>query len=141
MPLEYRIDVFFNWNEACGTLIEWVDELIRGCDLLNGSAVRDLQRVCIAIVQQKEKKCQPTDVLLGKVMLACLLLEDEDLCREALDAVMMQLPQPETVKIIEHFGLLNLKSEYVLLLQNYGTKLTLEVFGPVYGALKIPTGC
>jgi hypothetical protein len=57
-------------------------------------------------------KTQPpfTDDLLGKVMCAGLHLKDESLCRAALDVVMKQLPQPETVKVIEQFGFHRLKS-------------------------------
>ena len=52
-----------------------------------------------------------TDNLLGKVMCACLHLEDESLCRAALGAVMKKLPRLETVKVIEHFGFHKLKSQ------------------------------
>ena len=58
-------------------------------------------------------KTQPpfTDDLLGKAMCAGLHLTDESLCRKALDLVMKQLPQPETMKMIEHFGFHGLKSQ------------------------------
>jgi hypothetical protein len=48
--------------------------------------------------------------LLGKVMCAGLHLKDESLCHASLNVVMKQLPQPETVKMIEHFGFHKLKS-------------------------------
>jgi hypothetical protein len=117
IPSEYRIDFFFTSYEASSTdMREWVDELIEDCDPANldGDSVRDLMRVCRAIVQRMENgKTQPpfTDDLLGKVMCAGLYLKDESLCRAALNVVMKRLPQPETVKVIEHFGFHKLKNQ------------------------------
>jgi hypothetical protein len=78
---------------------KWVDELIEDCDPdelseycdpanPDGYSVRDLMRVCRAIVQRMENgKTQPpfTDGLLGKVMCAGLHLKNESLRRAALD--------------------------------------------------------
>ena len=50
-----------------------------------------------------------TDYLIGQVMCAACSLNDRDLCGEALSSVMMQLPQPATVKMIQHFGFAQLK--------------------------------
>jgi hypothetical protein len=51
------------------------------------------------------------DGLLGKVMCGGLRLNDQSLCCEALSAVIEELPQPTTVKVIERFGFAQVKSE------------------------------
>lgn len=128
MPAEYRISfVFQSYVASDADLCGWVDSLIKSCHPTNADgSEEDLRMACRLIVQGVKKwrvkdpylinfpsqKPSPfTDRLLGKVMCGGLHLSDRSLCCKALSAVLKQLSQPTTVKVINNFGFAKLKNE------------------------------
>jgi len=102
----------------------WLDQLVQCCEHTDPdeSSGRDLKKACQLVVQGTavERHRQRTygrsqscfsDHLLGTVIRAGLRLNDRSICCEALSSVMEQLPQPETVELIGHFGFKELLNE------------------------------
>lgn len=99
----------------------WLDQLIQLCDPIDAdkSSAAVLLKACRLIGRDarefwKESQEMPLDRLLqkakffhllfGKVLRAGLRLNDRTICCEALLSTMMQLPQPQTVEVIDRFG-------------------------------------
>jgi hypothetical protein len=126
IPAEHGVDFYFeSYKESEISMGNWLDQLIQSCDGTDGGNFperNNLATACRLIIQGTREwwrthrmfdlgQASFSDYLLGKVMRAGLWLNDREICCEALKSAMGQLPQPETVEVIDHFEFQDLQDE------------------------------
>ena len=125
IPVEYLADFYFpSIKESDVALSSWLDQLVQLCDPIDAdkSSAVILLRACRLICRHTREwqnalwdrnhhKASFSNHLLGKVIRAGLRLSDRSICCEALRSAVIQLPQPETVEAIDHFGFEELQTE------------------------------
>lgn len=126
MPVEHRPDFYFHaQEESKKSLSALIEDLIETCSCTDTNqdaaeiAAENLTIVCERVVQRTlEWQAQHTDPhkegpweanLLKQVMRAGLLLSNDQMCLAALGLIRIELPQPETVKLIERVGFHKMK--------------------------------
>lgn len=131
MPAESCIDFYFeSAKSSAASMTEWICSLTASCIASNGSdAVKlDLKRACQLIIQDAEhclgientvfskfqKSPSAMDNLLRMVIRGGIVLNDEDVCGEALSVVRCEIPVAALVEGLNQFGFGKLLCEYVL---------------------------
>ena len=101
-------------------LSDWVRQLIRTSHAGETDDCEELARICGRVIAGTKacllgnnffyNRTSFSDKLLGVVLEAGMELNDSALCDKALGAILEELPQPQTVKTIQHFGLPKMQS-------------------------------
>lgn len=131
MPEEYRIDFCFSSVKSSATAMGgWIHILMSICNSSNRDefAKNDLKRACQLVLEEtkhadnsenptpddKTNSICATDGLLGIVVRGGILLNDENICCEALREVTTSIPVSEVAEALKRSGFTRLLCEYVL---------------------------
>lgn len=133
MPQEYFLDFHFESAKSSTAAMEdWIRTLISVCVSSNGDEIAKvgLKRACQLVLEQTEHlddnekstsddnntPASRTNNLRGIVIHGGILLNDENLCCEALRGVggTSSIPMMAVVEALKHFGFIKLLFEYVL---------------------------